>query len=308
VLSEWRSLCSMLVRVAIIFMISLLSSGSGAFKLVNMNALRNGRWLYRNSNLRMATLSTQGSTQTNEAPIPVTILSGFLGAGKTSFLQHTLANRQAAKFGLIVNDMATVNVDAKQIRQQTLDSSNGITTMELQDGCVCCNLSEDMFASLSNLLTVSDLKKEKFDHIVVECSGIAEPRKLRDAFQQAEDYKLEFMKKLRLDTLITLVDATVFLNLFGTVEDIAKNRHLAYKDKQDPNDKNTYIEMDGSDQRVITDLLLEQVECADIVIINKCDLLENPGDLDLVGKVRYITTFQTITFDSGSSSIHSLFP
>ena len=271
-----------LLHIILPLMLSFLKYGSTAFTLSAGSVVRGSKRLHKSPLVRFASSSTGG---TAKGPIPVTILSGFLGAGKTTFLQHTLANRDGKKFGLIVNDMATVNVDAKQIRAQTFDSSSGITTMELQDGCVCCNLSEDMFASLSNLLTVADLKKDTYDHIVVECSGIAEPRKLRDAFQSAEDYKLDFTKKLQLDTLVTLVDATVFLDLFGTVQNFAANRHLAYQDKQDPADKNTYVELDGSDQRVITELLLEQVECADIVIINKCDLLKNIGDVDLVRKV-----------------------
>lgn len=275
-------------------MLSFANYGSVAFTVGAGSFARScSRRMRTSPLLRMA-------SSTPAQPKPVTILSGFLGAGKTTFLQHTLANRGTQKFGLIVNDMATVNVDAKQIRQQTFDSSNGITTMELQDGCVCCNLSEDMFASLSNLLSVADLKKESYDHIVVECSGIAEPRKLRDAFQAAEDYKMSFTKKLRLDTLITLVDATVFLNLFGTTENIAGNRELAYGEKKDPTDKNTYIELDGSDQRVITDLLLEQVECADIVLINKCDLLKNAGDEELVRKV--LAKLPLIRFECNSQA------
>lgn len=176
--------------------------------------------------------------------------------------------------------MATINVDAKQIRQQSFGNYDGIDTMELQDGCVCCTLAEDLIASVSKLVSMSDIKNSKYDHIVVECSGIAEPRKIRDLFQQAEDYGFELLKKIRLDTLITLVDATVFLNLFGTDEDIANNRKLAYND-----DNGSYSYADGSDQRKITDLLLEQVECSDIVLINKCDLLENQSDIDLVKKV-----------------------
>jgi G3E family GTPase len=223
-----------------------------------------------------------------DSPVPITVLSGFLGAGKTSFLSNTLAKRDRKKFGLVVNDMATVNVDAKQIRQQTFDPLGGIDTMELQDGCVCCTLAEDMIASVSKLVSMSELKNEAYDHIVVECSGIAEPRKIRDLFQQAADYKLELLKKVRLDTLITLVDATVFLELFGSDEAIANNRKLAYKDQEvpkDPNDQNTYTYLDGSENRKVTDLLLEQVECADIVMINKCDLLSNPADIALVQKV-----------------------
>jgi len=237
----------------------------------------------RNPLISMLSSIVPPESTPSKGPMPITVLSGFLGAGKTSFLSHTLNNQKGLKFGLVVNDMATVNVDAKQIRQQNFDSLTGIDTMELQDGCVCCTLAEDLIASVSKLVSLADLKGYKYNHIVVECSGIAEPRKIRDLFQQAEDYNFDLLKKVRLDTLITLVDASVFLNLFGTDEEIAKNRGLAYREEEGT--PTGYQEIDGADQRKITDLLLEQVECSDIVLINKCDLLDNPGDLELVRKV-----------------------
>ena len=125
-----------------------------------------------------------------ESKIPVTILSGFLGSGKTSFLQKLVNSNENSKnrIGLVVNDMAAVNIDAKQIKQKTLGTFDGIDTMELQNGCVCCTLAEDLLASVTRLVTLSDLKGYKYDHIIVECSGIAEPRKIRDLFQEAEDF------------------------------------------------------------------------------------------------------------------------
>lgn len=264
-----------------------LNLGRGGF-LRSTRRTRMGGMVRMKSTASAASEHTHSASASEKSPIPITVLSGFLGAGKTTFLGNTLANRGNHKFGLVVNDMASVNVDAKQIRQQTFDPFGGIDTMELQDGCVCCTLAEDLIASVSKLVSLSDIKgpDSKYDHIVVECSGIAEPRKIRDMFQQAEDYKLELLKKVRLDTLITLVDATVFRDLFGTDSDIASNRKLAYKEvPKDENDPNTYTYIDGSDQRKITDLLLEQVECSDVVLINKCDLLERPSDVDLVRKV-----------------------
>eukprot|EP00597_Dinobryon_sp_UTEXLB2267_P014374 CAMPEP_0170123442 /NCGR_PEP_ID=MMETSP0020_2-20130122/17477_1 /TAXON_ID=98059 /ORGANISM="Dinobryon sp., Strain UTEXLB2267" /LENGTH=532 /DNA_ID=CAMNT_0010354971 /DNA_START=174 /DNA_END=1772 /DNA_ORIENTATION=+ len=215
--------------------------------------------------------------------MPITVLSGFLGAGKTTFLQHVLNNKEGKKFGLVVNDMATVNVDAKQIRQQSFGSDDGIDTMELQNGCVCCTLAEDMIASISKLVSLSDLKGYNYDHIIVECSGIAEPRRIRELFQQAEDYKMGMLQKIQLDTLITLVDASVFLNLFGTNEDFYANAALAVK-TDDTNWTQSSLD-DGSGQRKVTELLLEQVECADIILINKCDLLDGEDQIKLVEKV-----------------------
>jgi len=180
-------------------------------RVVTKSYLAHGR--FPSSIFSMVTKSTGTSASSgrlmsteegrNSSVMPITVLSGFLGAGKTSFLQHTLSGREGKTFGLVVNDMATINVDAKQIRRQSLSSEDGIDTMELQDGCVCCTLAEDLIASVSKLVSLSDLKNTRYDHIVVECSGIAEPRKIRDLFQQAEDYGFELLKKIRLDTLIT---------------------------------------------------------------------------------------------------------
>ena len=191
--------------------------------------------------------------------------------------------------------MATVNVDAKQIRSQTLGSLDGIDTMELHDGCVCCTLAEDLIASVSKLVSLSELKGTRYNHIVVECSGIAEPRKIRDLFQQAEDYGFELLQKVRLDTLVTVVDATTFLQLFGTDADLATHRALAFSEgsRLDSSMNYDFTGGAGSDRKV-TDLLLEQVECADIVLVNKCDLLDKPSDVELVEKVQ-CTSISTVT-------------
>jgi G3E family GTPase len=115
--------------------------------------------------------------------MPITVLSGFLGAGKTTFLQNALENSEGLRFGLVVNDMATVNIDAKQIKKQSF-GRDGIDTMELANGCVCCTLAEDLIASVSKLVSLADVKGQPYDHIIVECSGIAEPRRIRELFQQ----------------------------------------------------------------------------------------------------------------------------
>ena len=214
--------------------------------------------------------------------MPITILSGFLGAGKTSFLQHVLHSQTGMKFGLVVNDMATVNVDSKLIKQQTIGAFDGVDTLELQNGCVCCSLAEDLIASVSQLVTIAERKQTNYDHVIVECSGIAEPRKIRDLFQEAEDFNYPLLRQLKLDTLVTLVDAKVFLDMFGTDKNIENNSELAFQ----PDDvEGRKMLVDGSGMRKVTELLLEQVECADIVLINKCDLLENSSDLALVKKV-----------------------
>ncbi len=229
-------------------------------------------------------LAMMTSSTATSKPMPITVLSGFLGAGKTSFLNHILQNQKGVKFGLVVNDMATINVDAKQIKHQNFGSSDGIDTLELQNGCICCSMAEELIASVSKLVSLSELKATKYDHIILECSGIAEPRKIRDLFQQAETYNVQLLKKVQLDTMITVVDATAFFELFGTKQLIADNSNLAFN-ANDVQMRANANNSDGSEQRQVTELLLEQVECADIVLVNKCDLLASERDVELVKKV-----------------------
>jgi G3E family GTPase len=234
----------------------------------------------------MASVSTSyGIKESNKTKkrMPITVLSGFLGAGKTSFLQYVLENDQGKRYGLIVNDVAAVNVDSKMIKKKTYGSEDGIDTLELQNGCVCCSLADDMLNSIAKLVSLSTIKGLDYDHIIVECSGIAEPRKIRDLFQEAEDYESIITESVKLDTLITLVDAKLFLEEFGSNTILGSKSDLAVNKEDVEGFKN--FQQDGS-QRQITELLLEQVECADIVIINKCDLLsDQKKDIVLVQNV-----------------------
>lgn len=171
------------------------------------------------------------NTNNKKKRMPVTILSGFLGAGKTSFLQHALENDQGMKYGLIVNDVAAVNVDSKLIKKKSLDNDDGVDTLELQNGCVCCSLADDMMLSISKLISLSTIKGTDYDHIIVECSGIAEPRKIRDLFQEAEDYESIIVESIKLDTLITLVDARLFIDEFGSDTKILSKAQLAVSNR-----------------------------------------------------------------------------
>jgi len=246
-----------------------------------------GKRFYSKRSALLASVSSVPSVPKSDydrtKQMPITILSGFLGAGKTSFLQNVLESQNGVKFGLVVNDMGAVNVDAKQIKQQTIGTGiDGIDTLELQNGCVCCNLAEDLISSVSQLVAIADRKEANYDHVIVECSGIAEPRKIRDLFQEAEDFNYPLLRRLKLDTMITLVDAVVFLDMFGTDKDINSNSELCFK--VDDIEGRQMLD-DGSGMRKVTELLLEQVECADIVLINKTDLLKNAFELELVKKI-----------------------
>ena len=246
------------------------------------------------SSAARALLTTMAADHASKTPI--TVLSGFLGAGKTTFLTHCLNNRNQLKYGLIVNDVAEVNVDSKLIRHQTSSSSSssassqamasGVETVELQNGCVCCSLAEDLMASVSSLVSLSDMKKVDYDHIIVECSGIAEPRKIRELFQEATDFDSPLMERVQLDTMATVVDAKIFLDLFGSEATLGDNQQLLVTERERASFEGLLDDEQGVGLRKVTELLLEQVECADVILINKIDLLASPDQLEIVQRVK----------------------
>ena len=126
---------------------------------------------------------------------PVTMLSGFLGAGKTTLLRNLLQNKEDLKIGCLVNDVASINIDAKLVKNQDLSSGDDPAatiakmsdTVELENGCACCDASEELFQSLWQLVALGDRRGEPFDHIVIENSGVAEPRIIRDNFRGLRD-------------------------------------------------------------------------------------------------------------------------
>jgi G3E family GTPase len=277
----------------------LASSPSSRFANNKMNSVASGRLMCTS-----AAVPAEQQHQFPDKKMPVTIISGFLGAGKTTFLQNLLTNTKGTKYGLVVNDMASVNIDSKLIKKQTASSSpsqlgdfDGVDTLELQNGCVCCNLADDLLLSVAKLTSLAYIRGVQYDHIVVECSGISEPRGIRQIFQDMEDAAADNPEghiargnMVALDTFITLVDATVFMDFFGSDKTLADRRtlfeHPKPEDAEKPvkapeeADSNNMVLSDVADamtsQRRITDLLLEQVECADHILLNKCDLLSDP--------------------------------
>ena len=199
---------------------------------------------------------TQSSRRINsnlfaKPKIPMVLLSGFLGSGKTSTLQYLLENTEAVRIGVIVNDMASVNIDAKLISQRT----NGV--IELQNGCVCCSLSDELLTSVDSLLVS---QKGNLDALVVELSGVADPVAIKSNWERA---KLENHLATRLtdvSKVVTLVDACTFGSDFMTY-DVAGQRK-GWTENGD----------DCVGNRKVTELMVEQVEAADIILINKLDL------------------------------------
>ena len=214
--------------------------------------------------------------------VPVTLLSGFLGTGKTTLLRNLLeeaSQDKDSKVGVVVNDMAAVNIDAKiTARRLDLDETNApkmqgaAEFVEIGDGCVCCSMADELFTTLAELAAVSSMKGYKYDHIVIEATGIAEPRSIRDQFQDAEAAGMPLMEEVELSTLVTVVDSAAFLDAYAETASIAQRPDLAAPVDDDPSPF-LMARFDHSLQRSVVDLLVEQVECADVLLLNKKDLV-----------------------------------